>query len=789
MNKFMKNYGIPVLLISVISTGLLFGLQKAGVFDGLELKALDLRFEQRGKRKLKNKKEADRVKIVAIDTDAVEEVGRWPWPRGVLANLVYSLCDPQVMSEGTDDEGWGDIEEEPAEGGAEETAEGAEEDAAEDAPPPAVDPLTVETLSRKNGNVLGIDVLSDRRERPYQGYLLQRKTMLDPKYHDNMFINALNYCKKVTHVSLMKFPEDEAEGWDTGLTRKVAYVDNAGDVVNHLMPLEIFTENIPHAQVGFANMQVSVHDERVRKAQLAYYVKDKKTGELQTLYSFAIMNIAAHLGLEKKDIKFKKGRHGTGWLIVGKYTIPVNEDGEIYINYDFRKARLESAQQFMANTADNDPDDPNSWISPAAEWKNTIMLIGVTDPEVKDVFFTPQGVISGIEVHKEIIDTILQGEYLKDAAVGVVIALILAGAMFVCAGTLLRLWAGVLAVLLYGGAYSLFAISIFKSAGVIYPVMSVLGALPVCLAASMLYRNLVVDREKNQVKNIFKSYVAPHVLLELMDSPGNLKLGGNKSHISVLFSDIRGFTTLSEELSPDILVQGLNHYLERMTQLVLDNSGMIDKFIGDAVMAIWGAPVAHADDARRAVASAVAMGVALDEINPTIKELTGKTFAIGIGVNTGNATLGNIGSSGKLDYTAIGDTVNLASRLEGLTKQYGALVVISEFTYEEVKDHFECRCLEGVMVKGKDKPVGVYQVFCEKGKLDEKTAKLIEQFNKARDLYLSKKFEEAVAAFNKCLEIDPKDKAAKLYIEDRCPHFIQNPPPGEWDGAFRMTTK
>ena len=859
MNKTVKNYVLPVLVISALCTAVMFSLYHYKVFEGLEVKVLDWRFQQRGERPLKHKEDKDRARVVAIDTDTIEIVGRWPWPRGVLGNLVHGLCDPGALEEDWDStDGWDDIEEdsegeddaaveesedeitddedveemnddddefiededfetlndedEDVEIATDEDGEEVEDEEVidddeeideeevvsdedeedyevvddeefeefEDYEEEGEDPLEKETASRTNNNVIGVDVLFDRQERPYEEYLLEQMNMLPPAEHDRMATEAFKSCNRVTHISLMKFPDTEGTEWETELTRQVKYKTPEGEEMDYLMPRKSFSDELPNTRMGFANMLVSPHDDRVRKAQVFYKAKDRN-GKEKIFYAFAIQNLAAYQGIDEKDIHFDK----QGRLVVGKYKIPVNDEGEIWINYTGRepKNKLNTALQFMTHV--NDETTENI----ANKWKDTIMLVGVTDQEIKDIFYTPLGIISGIEVHKAIIDTVLQEEYLFDAPMGKVVAFILLGAIIVSLCTLLKLWAGVLSLFVYGGAFFYYGLTTFIKGGEILPVFPTLVALPLCLAASMLYRNLVVDREKNQVKNIFKSYVAPHVLAELMDDPKDLKLGGKKSKVSVLFSDIRSFTTISEQLDPDVLIQGLNHYLETMTQLVLDNSGMIDKFIGDAVMAIWGAPVPHEEDAKKAVTAAVKMEDALNRINPHIKELTGMTFAIGVGINTGDATLGNIGSAGKLDYTVIGDAVNLASRLEGLTKQYGAFLVISEFTYEEIKDHFECRYLDDVMVKGKDKPVGVYQVLCEKGAMSADMQKLVEHFHKGRELYKARKFEEAVAEFNKGLEISPDDKACKLYTEERCPHYKENPPPEDWDGAFKMTTK
>lgn len=763
LKKSVTNALIPAVLISIVSSGILLFLNGRGKFESIELKTLDMRFVARKERKFRNAEMKDRAHVIAIDAKTINAVGRWPWPRGVIAKLISGACGAAAGEAVLDAFGEPAAPAEPVKKKAEVAGAGA-------------------------SGVLGIDILFDRKERPFKDSMLKPGAMMDPVEQDAMAVEAIGGCPAVVYVSLMKFAAGKSlKSADLGVgDNTVFYNTDDGDLAYN-QPIKQYV--LDNTRAGFANMQLSSYDERVRKARLYFKAGDKR------LYSFALMNIASFLGVAEKDIKV--GKYS---VTVGKLNIPTDDNGNIYINYrgkEFKEGEDGEAIKENVHSALDIMGKDSAWM-PMNMRDNAIFLIGVTDPEIRDVFSTPYslmpavypqlGTLSGVEVHKEIIDTILQGDYLRDAAAGAAAVLLFAAGLVVCLCTLFRLWAGFAGVVACGAAYITFAFGAFNSTGTIYPVVTVLLTLPVCLAASMLFRNLVVDREKNKVKDIFKSYVAPHVLAELMDNPDNLMLVGEKRKVSVLFSDIRGFTTISEQLDPQVLILGLNHYLSEMTKTVLDNSGMIDKFIGDAVMAVWGAPVPHADDARRAVTAAVLMESALERINPKIKEYTGFTFAIGVGINTGDATLGNIGSENKLDYTVIGDTVNLASRLESLTKQYGAFVVVSEFTYAEIKDYFECRLLDDVKVKGKDKPVAIYQVYCDKGKLPQNIAIFLKSYNGAMGLYKERKFGEAKAMFVKAMEAIPEEKTATIYLE-RCDHFIAEPPPADWDGSFTWKTK
>jgi adenylate cyclase len=229
------------------------------------------------------------------------------------------------------------------------------------------------------------------------------------------------------------------------------------------------------------------------------------------------------------------------------------------------------------------------------------------------------------------------------------------------------------------------------------------------LFTMIVYRILTEEKEKKAIQGMFSNYVSKRVVEELLKHPEKLELGGEDKEITVLFSDIRGFTTLSENLTPQELVAHLNEYLSAMTDIIFKYEGTLDKYVGDEIMAFWNAPIEQEDHAVLACKSALEMMDVLHSLNKSWPE--NKKLNIGIGLNTGTMTVGNMGSKSRMDYTLMGDSVNLGARLEGTNKIYGTNIIISEFTYEKVKDSFTCRELDNIRVKGKLKPVKIYEIM------------------------------------------------------------------------------
>jgi adenylate cyclase len=305
--------------------------------------------------------------------------------------------------------------------------------------------------------------------------------------------------------------------------------------------------------------------------------------------------------------------------------------------------------------------------------------------------------------------------------------------------------------------------------------------------ALTFYKYFTEERSKKELRQTFSKYVSPQIVEEVLKDPKNLELGGRKEHVTVFFSDVRGFTTISEKLDPRALSDLLNSYLTPMTDLVFKNKGTLDKYMGDAIMAFFGAPISMKDHAKWAARCALQHLEKLEELRAEYRKQGLPDIDIGIGLNTGEASVGNMGSQTVRNYTVMGDTVNLASRLEGINKTYGTRIIVSEFTYAEIKDTFFCREVDWVRVKGKNQPVKIFELVCE-GQPEAQRAAGLKHFQAAYELYHAMKFQEAIAEFEKAVAANPSDETAKIYIE-RCQEYIAEPPHADWDGVYVMKTK
>ncbi len=298
------------------------------------------------------------------------------------------------------------------------------------------------------------------------------------------------------------------------------------------------------------------------------------------------------------------------------------------------------------------------------------------------------------------------------------------------------------------------------------------------------YDAVLSRKKERKIRNMFEKYVPQELIDRLFSNPESMLIGKNRN-LSILFSDIRSFTTISERMAPDDLVNSLNRYFDIMVDIIMDRNGIVDKYIGDAIMAFFGAPVAYDNDTINSVYAALEMVDGIRRFNEKQIELGKPEFKTGIGVNYGEVTVGNIGTEKKMDYTVIGDAVNLASRLEGLTKEYGQDLIISESLYDKVKSEISCRFLDIVAVKGKTKGVKIYSAV---SKLDDKEKKAWEVHSRGMDCYLKRQFKEGIACFDQVQQLMPEDKVSKM-ISGRCADYIKNPPEENWDGVKVMKTK
>jgi adenylate cyclase len=323
----------------------------------------------------------------------------------------------------------------------------------------------------------------------------------------------------------------------------------------------------------------------------------------------------------------------------------------------------------------------------------------------------------------------------------------------------------------------------FKHHHTVFPTVTLLLASFGIISLTLLYRYFTEEREKAFVKGAFEKYVSPKLVKSIIANPKQLNLGGEKRHMSVLFSDLRSFTTMSERMEAAELSKFLNDYLSPMSDIVMKFDGTVDKYIGDAIMAIFGAPLPFADHATKAVDTGLDMLAELERLNSLWQQRGLPRLEMGVGVNTGEMSVGNMGSKRIFSYTVMGDAVNLGSRLEGITKQYKVHFIISESTRKELPGHYACRFLDQVRVKGKEKPVSIYEVLAR-----ERTPELgarIEAFERGLQLYFAKNFAEAKRLFDENAESD----APSEIFSQRCELFLKEPPSSDWDGTWTMDTK
>jgi adenylate cyclase len=419
------------------------------------------------------------------------------------------------------------------------------------------------------------------------------------------------------------------------------------------------------------------------------------------------------------------------------------------------------------------------------------VLVGATATGTFDQRVTPfDDMVPGVYTHAAVIDNILTRDFLVQstglALVEIGLLLLLAVAFGLIIPRFDAYYWQILFMLVMCGSYEAVDFTLFRH-GVVLATVVPLAEMATLFVGLMVFKLIITDREKRQVRTAFQHYLAPSVLEDMVKNPDKLKLGGEKRELTVFFSDIRGFTTISERLPADELARLLNEYLTPMSNIVFAHQGTLDKYMGDAIMAFWGAPMEQPDHAMRACTAAVEMLKTLDELRAQWRAAGRPDIQIGIGLNSGPMSVGNMGSNMFFNYTVMGDNVNLGSRLEGTNKAYGTKIIISEFTYAKVKGQVASRELGSVRVKGKKLPVGIYELRGI-GAPPAGEAAVIADFEAGVAAYRARKWDEAEAAFKKVLGAWKDDGPSTHYLED-IDDKRAHPPAESWDGVYEMKTK
>jgi adenylate cyclase len=499
-----------------------------------------------------------------------------------------------------------------------------------------------------------------------------------------------------------------------------------------------------------------------------------------------------------RDVEVLKGKFyiGSG---SDRVSIPVDKNGFMWIKYygpskSYRNYSI--ANVINSGVADEEiaegKDSKDNISVDKTVFKDKIVIVCGTAMGLKDLRPNPfSDNDPGGHFHGSTIDTLMKRDFIVDLyglqyVLPILFLLCLIG---ILTGTFISPKRNIPVIVLVLAGFITTSFLLYK-ANILIEMADSLFTLAISYLAGMLINFIFEIQQKSFIQGAFSQFLAPAVLQKLLKDPSKILVKGEEKELSIFFSDLEGFTTISEKLTPVNLVNALNKYLTAMTNIIVsEQNGYVDKYEGDAIMAFWGAPVDEKDHALKACYSALDNQKRLSEIRNEFAEFgLAEGLKVRIGINTGEVVVGMIGSEKKLNYTVIGDAVNLASRLEGANKEYKTNIMISDKTYALVKDHFIIRELDLLRVKGKLEPTKVYELISRKGELDDKEAEYIGIYLEGLSLYKQKKWDDAAVKFNKVLELKKDDGPSKLYI-DRCVKFKSNPPPGNWDGVFVMTSK
>jgi adenylate cyclase len=841
--------------------------------SGLHQDSIDIRLRARGPRK----PSAD-VAIVAVDDQAVEKLGRWPWPRGRIAEMVDRL-----VGYGTKVVGFDAIFSEPDNNQAVISLTRLKESGL------AVNEfgeLLDQELSKantdhafavsveKNSNhvVLGnyFDPPLNEGLWPYQelcGALVMDTTPESERIDNeekplavaddadfvlpDLWTTALkdvlnlvaedtkkkqvsenaesidikaavqlaqiNYCDNWLVANKDEFIDNYKAIWDQGRQTVEGWEELTFDqAVNRIrdtplknqvrpsgrlwMNLPIVTDGSKHN--GYFNA-FQDPDGTIRKSNLVTRYGSKYIPSLALKSIMVARHLNAIIKIEPDPIGVNK--RITSFELINDETadvvqkIPVDSTGRLSINYAGPQRMFPHVSVYEIfngkDTAEisirEGPEPVKKTVKKSEFFKDKIIIFGATALGIYDLRVTPfEENYPGVETHANVIDNMLRGDFLFSpekedfymygaiAALGITLSFLLS---IISAVPGLLLTIASLAAVYAFDRYELFNTGYIVA--IMFPIM-LISALYISLT---FYKYLTEERKKKAIKGTFEKYVSPAIVAEVLKDPSNLELGGKKQRMTVMFSDVRGFTTISEKLDPQALSAMLNVYLTPMTELVFKNKGTLDKYMGDAIMSFFGAPIHYADHAKMACQCALDMMELLPNLNKKFAEKGLPPIDVGIGLNTGDMSVGNMGSETVRSYTVMGDAVNLGSRLEGINKQYGTHIIISEFTYSEVKDDFVCREVDWVRVKGKLQPVKIFEVISRKNQV-VKNPSMLSFFEKGTHEYHLQHWDEAIANFSQALNLDPEDAPSKLFLQ-RSATYKENPPPTDWDGVFEMKTK
>jgi adenylate cyclase len=711
----------------------------------LELKLYDLKFRFRGPIAA-----GKQVAIVAIDDDSLKAVGRWPWSREAMARMLSRLkqAGPRVIA----------LDIIFAE--KEETASYR-----------ALKNLS-DDLARRGVSPEILKVLEVEKNRADVDRLLAKVIKQGPPTILGFFFRSLGGKSRGGDVTKLV----GASFLQASTYNVVRLLDTKPSQIQ-LVGAAGIERNLPGitkagAGNGYFNM-IPDPDGTVRWFPMTVMYG----GEFFAPMSLVTLSHAAG----RAPMAITLSRWGVDAVRLGPRKVPVDRYGRMLINY------LGPEKIIPTYSA---ADIMNGTLPPEA-LKGKVVIVGATAVGIYDLRVTPfSGTYPGVEIQATIMDNLLRGNFIRTPPFGLVIMLLVLVALAVFLGMVLprfsAAWAFIFTLVIIE-AYVGLNYYLFTRQGLQLELFYPLGLIVLIYLGVTMQRFLAEERERERIRKTFESYVAPTVVQEMLKHPEQLRLGGERREITLLFTDIRGFTTMSENLDPEALVKLLHDFLNPMSNIIINQGGTIDKYMGDAIMALFGAPLKQTDHPRLACRAALEMVDSLAALNQTWAEEGRPPLKVGVGVNTGPVAVGNMGSDRLFDYTAIGDNVNLASRLEGLNKYYGTSILISDTTAQALEGGFILRDMDLVRVKGKVKGVRIHALLGE-GEPDPELARFLEMYHRALALYREKHFSESLSVFAQALELQPGDETCRRYVT-LAKKYHETPPAHDWEAVTIMDGK
>jgi len=596
-------------------------------------------------------------------------------------------------------------------------------------------------------------------------------------------------AKVIALDMLMDFPNgyDEdpilAEAMqNTGNTIVVAQLEFGGDgkfiEVNY--PTEILKAA---AESGYTNHTL-IGNKISRVRFFPQEIKD------HNVWPFAIKTLAMYKGVEPQL--------ENGQLTIGDIEVPLDPFNDLWVDFPSLPPMATflakdtpagiSAAEILLELEDI-PDD--EWDEETEDLQELIsgkiVLVGDTSEVSHDIFSSPIGEVYGIEFLADTIMTLMKNAPIRPASSQNEMLVLLI--LFICfvIVALIPKYENLLFLLIIA-AYAGFGVFSYVYYGVAFSMSYALIACVLSTGTINLYLFMMERKQKGFIKGAFSQYLSPTVIDQIVENPEMLQLGGERREMTPFFSDIQGFSTISEGLTPEELVQLLNEYLTAMCDIISSHQGTIDKFEGDAIIAFWGAPLDLPNHATVACHATIEMQRRGEELRKMLREQSRPLLFTRMGLNSGPVVVGNMGSAERMDYTMMGDVVNLAARLEGANKFYKTFSMISGSTYELAKDDIDSRQLDIIRVVGKNEPVPVHELLARKNETSGEMSGVVEQYMKGLKLYQDRNFKDAIAEFEKVLSIDSEDGPSQTYIK-RCGMFLESPPEKDWDGVFTFTEK